>query len=287
MRKFKKVYIEITNVCNLSCAFCPKTRRKPGFMEEDLFLRILNEVKGFTRSLYFHVLGEPLLHPGLGRFLAACQEAGTRVNITTNGTLVRSAGDILLSSPALRQVNFSLHSFEANMNTCSVDEYINTIFEFIQAARSRTSLSIILRLWNLGEGSANEGNQYLLRRIEEFFQLPYRIEEKLTPVNGLKLEDRIFLNQAMTFQWPDQGDRELEEKGFCYGLRDQIAFLVDGTVVPCCLDSEAGIDLGNIRTQCLHDILQSERASYFYDSFSQRKVVEPLCRKCSYRLRFR
>lgn len=286
MRKFKKVYIELTNICNLSCAFCPKSRRNPGFMEEGLFEKILNEVKTSAKYIYFHVLGEPLLHPKLRHFLELCEKQGLRVNITTNGTLVDKVEEVLLTSPALRQINVSLHSFEANMHNCSVDQYLNNIFKLIENARQTTSLSFTLRLWNLREESSSEGNNYILRRIEEFFKLPYRIQEELTPVNGLKLAERIFLNQAMTFQWPDTAETELEEKGFCYGLRDQIAFLVDGTVVPCCLDSEAGIDLGNIRETTLEEILASERASAMYDAFSNRKVVEPLCRKCSYRLRF-
>lgn len=286
MKRFKKVYIEITNQCNLSCSFCPKTTRKQAFMSEELFENILVQIKGRAKFLYFHVLGEPLLHPKLQRFLELSWEYGNRVNITTNGTLLKTKGETLVSSPAVRQVNFSLHSFEANIKSGSIDEYLDGIFDFIREAEARTSMSFSLRLWNLTEQAPNEENKYILRRIEEFFKLDYKIHEKLTPINGLKLAHRVFLNQAMTFEWPVSSSKNLEENGFCYGLRDQLGFMADGSVVPCCLDSEAAILLGNIKENSLDSILEGERAQAMYNSFSNRRVVEPLCRKCSYRLRF-
>ena len=286
MRKFKKVYVEITNVCNMSCRFCPKTGRPAGFMKVELFEKILSEVQGHARFIYLHVLGEPLLHPQIGTFLDLCEQYGLRVNITTNGTLTQKVKDVLLAKPALRQINFSLHSFEANAGIHSVDSYLDGVFSFIHEAKEKTNLQICLRLWNLKEGSDNENNRYILDRIEKEFSLPYNIEEALTPCNGLKVSDNIFLNQSMTFKWPDPDDTDQDSRGFCYGLRDQLAILVDGTVVPCCLDGEGRIALGNINFSSLEEIVEGKRAKDMYEGFSRRNVIEPLCRKCSYRLRF-
>ena len=114
MKKYKRVYIEITNVCNLSCSFCPLTKRAKSFLDEEKFVHILNEVSPYTDYIYLHLMGEPLLNPGLEVFLEEAYKKGVKVNITTNGTLLKKNKEILLNSKSLRQVNISLHSFEAN-----------------------------------------------------------------------------------------------------------------------------------------------------------------------------
>lgn len=286
MKKFKKTYIEITNLCNLSCEFCPKTNRSAGFMSQESFERVLLKIKGHSEYLYFHVMGEPLLHTGIGLFLDLCQKHGYRVNITTNGTLINKAAHLITQKPALRQVNFSLHSFEGHGNTYPLDTYLDNIFLFIREALIKRQLLICLRLWNLSDGVRSEKNGYVLRRIEKEFNIPNKIEQELTPCRGIKLSDNIFLNQASKFDWPGMQHKEMGEKGFCYGLRDQIAILVDGTVVPCCLDGEGTIKLGNILEDDFTEILESKRAKDIYEGFSRREVVETLCRRCGYRQRF-
>jgi radical SAM protein with 4Fe4S-binding SPASM domain len=286
MKKFKKTYIEITNICNLSCEFCPKTDRPAQFMDAGVFEEILRKIKGHSEHLYFHVMGEPLLHPDIGVFLDLCLKYGYRVNLTTNGTLINKAGIKILTKRALRQVNFSLHSFRGNSIDYPIDSYLDNIFQFIHEAQSLRDLLICLRLWNLSDDCASEKNRYILQRIEKEFNLPYIIEEKLTPCRGIKISENIFLNQAARFDWPGMDRDEISDKGFCYGLRDQIAVLVDGTVVPCCLDGEGVIKLGNILDNELQDIIESKRAKDIYNGFSNREVVESLCRKCGYRTRF-
>lgn len=290
MKKFKKFYIEITNVCNLACRFCPQTKRKSEFMGIDTFSQILDEIKPYTRYIYYHVKGEPLLHPEIDKFLNLSHEKGFKVNLTTNGTLINDAKDKILMKPALRQVNFSLHSFDGNEGSKNKDEYINNILSFVKEAIENTNILISLRLWNLNKDNAanlqKEKNSQLLRIIEKEFNLDYRIEEKVIPSRGIKISDRVYLNQDHEFQWPDLKWKEDEGIGFCYGLRNQIAILVDGTVVPCCLDGEGIINLGNINRTHFSEIIVSDRANNLYDGFSRREAVEELCRKCGYRKKF-
>ena len=310
MKRFKKFYIEITNVCNLTCSFCPQTKRQAEFMEIDTFSKILEQIKPHTDYIYFHVKGEPLLHPRIDEFLDLSYEKGFQVNITTNGTLINKVKDMIIMKPALRQVNFSLHSFygneekgnkgndnekndiEGNENKSFVnkDEYINNILLFVKEAREKTDVIISLRLWNLEHDDAanleNKRNQEMLARIEQEFSLSYKIQEKVIPGNGIKIADRIYLNQDHQFQWPDLKEKEDDGVGFCYGLRNQVAILVDGTVVPCCLDGEGVINLGNINNTHFSEIVESERANYIFDGFSRRYAVEELCRKCGYRKKF-
>lgn len=290
MKKFKKFYIEITNVCNLSCSFCPQTRRQPEFMKIETFSNILDQIKPHTDYIYFHVKGEPLLHPEIDKFLDLSYKKGFKVNITTNGTLINRAKDKLMNKPALRQINFSLHSLSGNVGYDHKEEYLSNILSFVKEVRNNAGIIISLRLWNLERDNLvnleNKRNHKMLETIEKEFDLSYKIQEKITPGRGIKIADKIYLNQDHEFKWPDLKEEEDDGIGFCYGLRNQVAILVDGTVVPCCLDGEGVINLGNIKDTHFSEIIESERANNIYDGFSRRYAVEEFCRKCGYRKKF-
>ena len=281
--RFKKVYLEITNVCNRSCAFCPGTRREPRFLGEPDFLRLLDRLRPWTDYLYFHLMGEPLLHPALGRFLALAGERGFRVILTTNGTLLSEAEPVLLSSPALHKLNLSLHSFEANEGG-SLEDYVKQCAAFAARAAARGVL-INLRLWN-GDSAARTGwnaeNARILACLEAAFPRPW------TPSRtGERLAERVYLDRAEIFDWPDLEAPLENERHGCYGLRDQIGVLCDGTVVPCCLDREGELALGNLLTEELGDILEKPRTRAILEGFRRGEAVEVLCKRCGYANRFR
>ncbi|KJZ85967.1 Molybdenum cofactor biosynthesis enzyme [Clostridium sp. IBUN22A] len=284
MKKFKKIYIEITNVCNLSCNFCPKTSRKYEFMNKDSFEEIIKKIKGHTDHVYFHLMGEPFLNKNLEHFLDISGENNLKVNITTNGTLIKDVKSILIQSKSLRQINISLHSFEANDNETNFQEYIQNIINFIKETSEKTEIICSLRLWNLdGKYKAsNDMNIDIFKLFEEEFNLDTKLNEVFKEHIISVLKDRVYISMGEKFKWPSLKDEELGERAFCYGLRDQIGILVDGTVVPCCLDSEGSIPLGNIFTQDLESIVNSERAVAIYNGFSGRKAVEDLCKKCGF-----
>ncbi len=273
----KRVYLEITNVCNLACSFCPGTRREKRFMSEEEFTALTEKLRGRTQYLYFHLMGEPLLHPSLGRFLAIAGDKGFRVILTTNGTLLGEKADTLLNAPALYKVNLSLQSFEANGGGV-LSDYVNLCAAF--AARAAAAGRICeLRLWN--RGGLESLNTGILRLLEAVFPAPWE-----TGPRSVKLAERVFLAEDDRFDWPALDAPDRGERCFCYSLRDQIGVLVDGTVVPCCLDHEGDLPLGNLFTQELDYIMSTEKARNIYDGFSKKTAVEPLCRRCGYARRF-
>ena len=289
MKKFKKIFIEITNACNLNCSYCSISDRKTENISIENFEHIISQIKPFSQYIYLHVKGEPFLHPELDSILKICNLNNIHVNITTNGTLINSVKDILLQSSALRQVNFSLHSFDLTQNTINKTESIINILEFSKEAIEKTRTIIALRLWNLEKlnlSDEKEKNEQIINLGESFFNLNFKIKDKLSAGNSIKLSERLYLNFDYQFQWPNNNDTQINEKGFCYALRDQAAILVDGTVVPCCLDSEGIINLGNIHLQPFEQIINSDRAKTIYTSFSNNKAHEELCKKCSYKNRF-
>lgn len=275
--RFRKVYIEISNLCNLKCNFCPGTRRPGRRMSREEFAILLSKLRPYTDYLYFHLMGEPLCHPLLAEFLELAGQHGFRVILTTNGTLLKKQQEILLSAPALHKVNISLHAFEANDYAVAFEDYLADCLAFGQAAEG--SKIVVYRLWN--EGGADALNDEILRQMEAAFPTPW-VSERL----GTRIGNKIFLEHGDKFDWPDLAVPESDAPLFCYGLRDQLGVLCDGTVVPCCLDHEGDIALGNLLAEELEDILAKPRAQSIYNGFSAREAVEPLCRRCGYARRF-
>ena len=277
MKRFQKVYLEISNICNLNCQFCPGTKRKPKVMTGEELDILLPKLRPWTDFLYFHLMGEPLCHPQLESFLKAAGQHGFRVILTTNGTLLQKQQSMLLTSAALHKINISLHAFEANDLTIPFETYLQQCFSFGKAAEGNKL--VVFRLWN--QGGADARNQEILSALEQFFPKPWISERK-----GIRTGNRVYLEYGDKFDWPDLTAEDQGEQVFCYGLRDQIGVLCDGTVVPCCLDHDGDLALGNLLEHNMEDILESDRAQAIYRGFQNKHAAEELCRKCGYARRF-
>ena len=277
-RHNRKAFLEITNVCNLACAFCPGTRRAPRTMTEDEFRFLAGRLVPFAEYLYFHLMGEPTAHPLLPRFLAYANGLGFRTMITTNGTLLARRGtELLMEDSRPYKVSISLHAFEANPPELSFEDYLSSCLSFARAAAGCGTI-VALRLWNLdgrASGALHEKNEQILSVIHAAFPCEWRENR-----SGYRLCDRVFLEWGDKFDWPEVNGAILQDEGFCYALRDQIGVLSDGTVVPCCLDREGDMVLGNLFNSTIDEILSSPREKALYDGFTAHKCTEELCRRC-------
>ena len=276
-----RVYIEITNRCNLACDFCHGTKRPLGTMPPEDFRRIAEKLRGETSYLYLHVLGEPLLHPQLKELLAIAGELGFRVCLVTNGTLLHKRREELLAAKSLHKVSVSLHSFEGNGGAGDLPAYLQQVWDVCLPLSERGVLCA-LHLWNEGTAPRLNGavEAFLSQRIgRDVESLPRDARGNRT------LRPNLFLERAERFGWPDLNAPE-SGANFCHGFTRQLAVLWDGTVTPCCLDSEGDIPLGNLLSQPLEEILQGERAAAMAAGFAARKPTEELCRRCGYARRF-
>ena len=273
---YARVYVEITNICNMACTFCHGHSRKPARMDNDRFARVLSQLIGKTEYIYYHLMGEPLTHPDLPDFIAMAAEKGFKSVITTNGTLLAKREEELLGG-GLHKVSISLHSFEKN-DPQAQEVYLRQCAAFAQRA-AEAGVLVSFRLWNRGfDGGNNDRTLEILRQL-----LPGQWQENS---RGYRIRDRVFLEYGDRFCWPDRDAPDMGKEVFCYGLKDHFGILCDGTVVPCCLDSDGVIALGNVFGQDLTEILESDRAKAMQTGFSCRKATEDLCRRCGYARRF-
>lgn len=295
--EMKKIYLEITNQCNLSCSFCSKTDRPPRRMSLEEFDHAARQVRPYTQYIYLHVKGEPLLHPLLGDFLDIAHREGLRVNLTTNGTLLSEMQELLLSKPALRQVNLSLHSLpeQCGLPGFTQEGYLDSCIRFAKAASARPSgpCYTVFRMWNL-DGSRTGKNaspicqedRQILQILQDAFSPNGSPLTQAAPCRSRTLMSNVFLSQESSFVWPSLAHPHRSNEGFCHGGRRMLAVLADGTVVPCCLDGDGIMALGNLFETPLNQILATRRYQEMVRALSNRRLTEPLCQRCSYRARF-
>lgn len=270
-KKYKRIYVEITNICNLKCSFCSDMKRRLEYMNKERFEEVILKIKDYTDYIYLHVKGEPLLSPHLDDILSICDENNVKVNITTNGTLIREKEDVLIKHKSLRQINISLHS-ENNKK-----DYLKDIFETVNTLSKNIYISY--RIWTLVDNNLDVKSKSIIKELSSYYNVD--INELNTFKNNFKLRDNVFLNKEELFVWPSINDNNYN--GFCNALKTHIAILVDGTVVACCLDSEGEIKLGNIFEDNLETIINSEKYKKIEEGFKNNKSVEDLCKSCNFK----
>ena len=273
---FKKIYIEITNVCNLNCKFCPDTNRKKEFMSLEKFEEAIKKIYKLTKLVTLHVKGEPLLHKDLENILKILEKYNLKTNITTNGTLIKDKLEVIKNSNAVRQINFSLHSMVQNENINK--KYLTDIFE---SAEELKDIIISYRLWNLQNIKDNNINNDIINQIEDYYNIP-NLKQQLLENEFIKLRENVFINQDTEFEWPNLNNKPIIEKGRCLALKEQVAILVDGTVVPCCLDNDGDIPLGNIFEETMEDILNKEKSITIKKNFENGVITCKLCKTCGF-----
>lgn len=276
-KKYSRVYVEITNKCNRACSFCPGTKRTPATMSLEQFKVVCGKLKNLTDYLYFHVMGEPLTHPQITELISHAASEGFKPCITTNGTLLPLMGKDIVEA-GIYKVSISVHSFEEGSSEEQL-AYVKECLEFADYA-SRNGVLVVLRLWNRG---CDEGrNLDTVAYVKEFF----KDGEWKEGGRGTRIRHKLHMEFDDRFQWPDMEAEDAGCEVFCYGLKDHFGILSDGTIIPCCLDHEGDINLGNAFEEDVEEVLGGWRALAMRDGFMKRQASEELCRKCGYARKF-
>lgn len=272
--RFKRIYVEITNICNLNCSFCSKDKRLKREMSVLEFEKVISKIKDYTDCIYLHVKGEALLHSSLDQILDVCDKNNIRVRITTNGTLLEEKLDIL-KKHNINQINISLHC-ENNKK-----DYFSSIFKCID----ELNINVVYRIWTLDNLKLDEKSTKIVDEIKKYYNLSTKDVDNIINSKNVKIKDNIYLDKDYEFKWPIINEKQ-NDSGTCYGTRSHIGILSNGDIIPCCLDSNAVIKLGNIFNNNLEDVINSTLFCEINNGFKNNKINHSLCRSCTYRCRF-
>ncbi|MCQ2852436.1 SPASM domain-containing protein [Helicobacter pylori] len=278
---FKKIYIELSDICGLQCSFCPNPKNIRGVMPLELFEKICKEAAPLTPIITLHVLGDPCKLKNLNRYLNAAKRFSLKVDLVTSGAYLHNFETLL--QDAIYQISISLDAGLDNHNKLNQHRYIQKILEFCRYKCEKNSeVFLNLRI----QDSTLEKHQNLIKPFLESFECVSL--ETLKSQDRARLFKKSFLNIQKTFKWPNlnaQNPLNQESKiPYCYGLIKQIAILSNGVVVPCCMDTQAHINLGDLNHTPLKDVLNSQKAMAIKTHFLKGEALEPLCQNCSYPL---
>ncbi len=260
-------------------------------MTAEEFDLLTDKMRGKACFLYFHLMGEPTLHPLLPQFVDTARQKGFKTVLTSNGTLLHRCRELLAALP--HKIQLSLHSHESNAKG-NLEGYMDEVMDFsLKAAQAGTCM--VLRLWN--QGGLEKENERVMQLMAHHVPQPWKVRP-----DGYQLCTNLYLEFDRKFEWPDAETASAKKiastKGqdgapaktketknrkvqlFCKALKKQIGILADGSVVPCCLDHNGDIVLGNLLNQSLEEILASPRACAMTEAFSHHTASEQLCLTC-------
>ncbi|PTB88166.1 radical SAM protein [cyanobacterium G8-9] len=286
--KFYRIYIELTNVCGLSCSFCPTKELPSKEMDLDFFESVIKQAKNYTKEIACHVVGDPLTQSNLHDYLDIIHKYGLKAMLTTSGYFLKKHSYDTLFHPCVKQINISLNSFNKNDTTLTFEQYITPVLALCEAKLQREEeLFINLRVWNLDEMMSERSfNHTLFSKLSEIFDTPLSLDRIYNEKpKSIRLASKILVHFDNYFEWPSLKNKNYGD-GTCQGLQSHVAILASGKVVPCCLDCDGIIELGDLHENTLKEIVTSKRASAMIRGFKEGKAVEELCQKCSYKDRF-
>jgi len=286
--KFYRIYIELTNVCGLTCSFCPTKELPNKEMDLDFFESVIQQAKVYTKEIACHVVGDPLTQSNLHDYLDIIQKHGLKAMLTTSGYFLKKHSYDTLFHPCVKQINISLNSFNKNDTSLTFEQYLKPILALSREKLERQKdIFINLRVWNLDEMMSERiFNEVLFEKLSSAFQteLDLKTIYQQRP-KSIRLASKILVHFDNYFEWPSLNNQYYGD-GTCQGLKSHVAILASGKVVPCCLDCDGIIELGDLHESRLEDILSSTRAVGMLEGFKKGKAVEELCQKCSYKERF-
>ncbi len=284
--KLRRIYVEISNICNIQCSFCPVVERDNKIMSVEEFKNVLGQISPYTDEICLHLMGEPLAHPKIKEILNICDDSGIQVMITTNGILIKRYQDLLLSSKCIRQVNFSLQSYKDNFPDKDLHGYLTPILGFsLLAEKQKPDLYINYRLWNYDVDTGE--NEEIFQACEKFYEVEIKRVADVGGIKSKKIKGRVYLHFDSRFEWPAMDQPILGDKGRCHGMISHMGIQANGDVVPCCLDKESVINLGNVFKTDFKSIIESSRAVKMREGFQNNTLTEELCKRCSFITRFK
>ena len=307
--KFHKIYVEITDICGLSCSFCTPKKAKRGVMPLTLFKNIIEQIANYTKFISLHVLGDPLCVENLNEYLAIGSYYNVKFDIVSSGAFLQQKHFPILTQDSIHQVSFSLDAlFNHSHLNKEIHKYFDRIIDFYMYANANyPKLYINLRLFGNNDytyllerfpNAIMQTEKRRLRLAKNFFLRFHKpfIWHATQKHHNLKSSFLDSINQSLHKDKPSN-DKLLETKSimsqmqnhpkpnkpYCFGSVKQLAILANGIVVPCCIDANGSMPLGNLCVQDFESILKSKPMKTMQKAQHTHKNLPNLCSTCTFR----
>lgn len=249
-----RLWIEPTSYCNLRCIMCPNKdleARQKGYMEFDLYRKIIAQASRFVFDIHLLHRGESLLHPDFFRMIRHAHEAGIVTRFHTNGTLLDEDKAHRLIASGLDQFAFSFDGFDRETYekirvNADFEKTVDNIIRFLKIkerlkARKPETLIELINFPHLYE---NQGRDKLKEFISRFRRLPL---------------DRIVIKEMHNWAGETGACQPQRKYAPCTFLWHALIIFWDGSVLPCTQDFHGYYILGNVRDSSLAEIWNNER----------------------------
>ncbi len=313
-----RLHMELTNVCDFSCEFCPdsKMKRQRGFMNVEMAKAIIDDVSktGIAKLVVFHVMGEPTLHPNLVDIAEYANSKSVDVCITTNGgnmkkdlfnALIKAnVKNIILSLQTPDENTFSLRGAKG-LSFQEYAEHITSIARIFINNGHKTELTInflssplrkliipIAKEFNIADTSKKL--RYHLKTWADRILKSTNLERHSSGIqkqinrarcfkeNTVVISDRLSFHTRIVGDWATHFDQKVVEAkfGYCPGIQENFGILWNGDYTFCCTDHNGMTSTHNYSDTSLHDYLKHELVQNTVKGFERYRVLHPYCKQC-------
>jgi radical SAM protein with 4Fe4S-binding SPASM domain len=278
--------IELTNNCNFRCLMCHtgtySLKRGRGFMADDVYLNILNEIKEYKTPIRFIRWGEPTLHPKLIEYIIKAKKYGIMCHMNTNGSFMNDDMIQMLIDIPLDSIKFSFQgidrkSFMEMRNIDFYDELLNIVRKFY-VKRGEKEYPYIHIATTITYETKEQVKQFK-DEVKDFVDL---VTVGRTVLDGLDVNKvKLKKKDKDTIRHLKEQESVIKTYSECPEVFDKLSINWDGTVSACCSDYDKKMIIGTLGKNSLKEIWVSEKMHFYRNMLKDMRHSElELCKSC-------
>jgi len=300
------VFLEVTNHCNFRCSFCPQaiSTRPPEHMDTTLATTLIKQLYnvGYKGNLYFHLLGEPFLHPEIFKIVEYASRRMPRSILFTNGSLLttRNIESVFDASPYELMISMQLvdeGSFKLKGSSMSWDRYASGIRKAIEYKLTHDTPTLLrISVGMRKEDAVYPDDDYFPRISPETFRENIlrlfsgiqcldlqQIQNILADIpfrSSLEIASGVFVSVKPMGNWLRLYREEITKRGYCPHVGKEFGVLSNGNLVLCHLDYDGKTAFANARESKLRNIFQNSAICQTIEKFCAEGIVPKNCQHC-------
>lgn len=280
----KHVFIELTSACNFNCDFCPHRymTRSKGIMDLKVLDKALRGLSRFNPDyVMFSAMGEPTLHPEFARACQMVKDAGHRLIVTTNGSILNEEMHALpIDELYISLMTPTSSSFSLRDSSMSFEDYILRIKEFVQKVSYATTIYVMkedLHLYpDIKDVVSDMNKATMVNQIAKIFFPESKISFSDSSYVQIAPKVNIYIKPMGRWAQIESLEGKIGEAKsipFCSYYIHHINILQNGDVTFCCMDYDGKMALGNLKDGTLEEIYSKKLCGIDLNKYEY-------CRKC-------